>query len=347
MCFLDGIRQFFYFAFRALEFPQNQITGRNTIMLWHVITFHPILISVHVFLKSSVELLFASTPCFRRADMLTFIFISLKQEKTWTPLCNEDSIELELCFVSHEAQCKLKDGHVVHMSETRSPNSEYRRGTWFYEHEGQKIPLEVSSSTALEALYRSRNETDPVNIYLDHLSAFHRYTVDMSTLKGARNNFDSTAPQTLILYRGVQNFGDESQKDIIGEEFKLSGDIWEDNLLKLLDSQNHRVIRGESAPDARSSDSKIDLKTFIKHLETIQPVEGAKPDCLTFFYQPSLAAVPSFYDGLGVKRSNLSFSESYPDFLLVEFQSHPATSQSALLAFPPESHRFNANDTFT
>lgn len=109
----------------------------------------------------------------------------------------------------------------------------------------------------------------------------------------------------------------------VGEKFRRGGDTWEEVILKQLDSAGHKVWKGEppktGSATARLSDAKIDFNSFMNILENLKPDEGEQ-EKRYFIYQPTLIAVPSFCESLGLQKSSISFSSCYPDFVEVSFE---------------------------
>lgn len=228
-----------------------------------------------------------------------------------------DAIELELLCVTNEKETSLSDGSSVQLSDLQKLDCPYRKASWFYHEFGKSIPIEPASAKRLERAYRAKS-TSPIELYIDSMGSTISFSVDFPKLTATQQS--SNPPNTISLQRGHHASVEEEQKaDIVGFEYRHSGDIWEDELLGIISSRGDRLLQGTASPGARSSDAKIDASAFIRHLETLKPREDGKSTA-TYFYQPTLPAVPSLYEAFGLDRSEIVLSDSYPDLIEVEFK---------------------------
>jgi hypothetical protein len=231
------------------------------------------------------------------------------------------SVQLEIARQSGDKEAILLDGSRVDLNgrihDCRGVKRTIIRSNWFYvpqktREEGrspQPRPLSEENCSKLDA--GSFMADQPVEVKIDGID----FVARLDSMKLFKRHFEKDVPEedkplTLQKWNSLI----DAERDALSLAFTSGGDLWESQILDILQADHHLVHMGELPPGAesRASDRKLSMIDFIKLLSSSSTTQSKGRE---FVYQPSLEAPAQLYANLKLNKSQVVFSKCFPDFL--------------------------------
>lgn len=236
------------------------------------------------------------------------------------------SVQLELALLNGNEQVELFDGtkanlkdRILHIDGESRP---LIRSNWSYvlssTENGSEtttlVPLNEENCSALDSGLFMMDR--PVELTIDGVA--HVARIDHMAIN--RRYFAEDVPKDDKPLKLARWTTQEIERDALSVAFTSGGDKWESDILDKLAAAGHLVHMGDlpDGAEERASDRKLSLSKFIGILSSpAQPQSSELPTASQreFIYQPGLEAPEELYKVLGLKKSHVTFSKCFPDFL--------------------------------